>query len=88
VFEVLGPGTGRTGRIIKNRECRAMPAIRRHMMLEQDEAAATVFERAGGDWVGHVLGADNMLLMPEIGVELPTAEFYEDVAFDEGTASA
>lgn len=52
-------------------------------MLEQDRQAATVFARAGDDWVGHVLSGDVVLAMPEIGVDLPLAELYEGVSFTE-----
>jgi hypothetical protein len=31
--------------------------------------------------VGHVLGPDAMVDMPEIGVSVPLTEFYEDVDF-------
>ena len=50
-------------------------------MLEQDFVGATVFARSGDDWVGHVLGADAILDMPEIGIELPLAELYEGIVF-------
>jgi hypothetical protein len=50
-------------------------------MLEQDQRAATVFARAGDDWVGHVMSGEVLLAMPEIGVEVPLAELYEGVAF-------
>lgn len=77
VFEILSPGTAKTDRITKNREYRATPSIQRYVMLEQDEIAATVFERAGADWIGHVLAADAVLRMPEIGAEVPLAELYD-----------
>ena len=77
VFEILSPSTARTDRITKNREYRATPSIQRYVMLEQDEIAATVFERAWDDWIGHALAADAVVRMPEIGVELPLAELYD-----------
>ena len=40
----------------------------------------TMYERIGGDWVGHLLTADNILRMPEIDIEVPIAELYEGVA--------
>ena len=79
VFEVLSASTARTDRIIKNREYQATPSIQRYVMLEQDRIAATVFARAGEDWVGHVLTGDETLGMPEIGIELPLSELYEGI---------
>lgn len=81
VFEVLSASTAATDRIEKNEEYRLTPSIQRYVMLEQARRAATVFARAGDDWVGHVLTGDAALAMPEIGVELPLAEVYAGIAF-------
>jgi len=83
VFEVLSPTSGRTDRIDKLREYRAVPSIRRYVILEQTSAALVVFVRAEGvtDWTATALTADDTLAMPEIGIEIPLAEFYEDVDF-------
>jgi hypothetical protein len=53
----------------------------RYVMLEQDRAAATVFERRGDDWVGHILLEDSILAMPEIGCAIPLTELYEGIDF-------
>jgi len=66
---------------VKNQEYRDTPSIQRYVMLEQDVIGATVFARVGDDWVGHVLGAEAVLAMPEIGIDVPLAEFYEGVEF-------
>jgi len=79
VFEVLSASTAGTDRITKNQEYAATPSIRRYVMLEQDRIAATVFERSGDDWVGHVLGEQAVLQMPEIGIGLPLVELYEGI---------
>ncbi len=54
-------------------------------MLEQLRQAATVFDRSGKDWVGHVLDGEAVLVMPEIGIELPLSELYEGVRFPDVT---
>jgi Uma2 family endonuclease len=82
VFEVLSDGTAGTDRIAKNEEYRGLPSIRRYVMLEQTTAAATVFAREGGDWIGRVVSSpDAVLSMPEIEVELRLAEVYEGIEF-------
>ena len=81
VFEVLSASTAATDRIEKNEEHRLTPSIRCYVMLEQTRRAATVFARAGDDWVGHVLTGDAVLAMPEIGVDLPLAEVYAGIEF-------
>lgn len=81
IFEVLSPGTARKDRIIKNDEYQSLESVQRYVMLEQESVAATVFERSGDDWIGHLLtGGDAVLRMPEIGIEIPLAELYEGVA--------
>ena len=81
VFEVLSPTSGRTDRIVKLREYRAVPSIRRYVILEHSSIGLTVFARADGDaaWTATALTAEDTLPMPEVGIEIPVAEFYEDV---------
>jgi Uma2 family endonuclease len=82
IFEILSPSTSSTDRILKNREYKATPSVQRYVILEQDRIAATIFVRSEGDWIGHVVLDDAILAMPEIGVEIPFAEFYEGLVFD------
>jgi len=79
VFKVLSRGTAGTDRITKNREYAAIASVQRYVMLEQDRIGATVFSRAGDDWVGHVLADDAVLPLPEIEISLPLAELYEGI---------
>ena len=81
VFEVLSPTSGRNDRIDKLREYRAVPSIRRYIILEHTSAALTVFSRLDGqaEWTAMPLTAKHTLAMPEIGTEVPIAEFYEGV---------
>jgi len=79
VFEVLSASTAATDTVVKNREYAETPSIRRYILLAQDVMGGTMFERIGDDWVGHVLGPDSLLRMPEIDIELPITEFYEGI---------
>lgn len=81
VFEILSPTMAVTDRVVKNREYRDTQSIRRYVMLEQYRQAATVFERAGDDWIGHVVLGDVTLAMPEIEIALPLTELYDGVQF-------
>jgi Uma2 family endonuclease len=76
VFEVISDSTSRTDRIEKLREYAATPSITRYIILEQDSIAAQMFVRRGASFVAETLTAGDVLLMPEIGVEVPMAEFY------------
>jgi Uma2 family endonuclease len=88
VFEVLSPNSGRIDRIIKVREYHAVPTIRRYVILEYSSMGLTVFARdgAGAPWTATTLTAEDILRMPEIGVEIPVADFYEGTDVARATA--
>jgi Uma2 family endonuclease len=88
IFEVLNDSTARSDLVTKNHEYAATPSVQRYVILSQDEVAGTMFERVGSDWVGHLLAADAVLRMPEIGIEVPLAEFYEGVDFSRTDATS
>lgn len=88
VFEVVSLTSGRTDRIVKLGEYRGVPTNRRYVILESATAALTSLERAGPDapWTATGLNEADTLALPEIGVEVPVMEFFEQVAFDETAA--
>jgi Uma2 family endonuclease len=79
IFEVLSESTTGIDLVTKNQEYAAMASVRRYVVLAQDAIGGTLFERIGPDWIGHLLAADSILSMPEVGIELPLAELYEGV---------
>ncbi|HTT81860.1 MAG TPA: Uma2 family endonuclease [Rhizomicrobium sp.] len=79
IFEILSEATARTDLITKNREYATTPSVRRYLVLSQNEIGGTMFERSGEDWVGHLLATESIVHMPEIGIDLPIAELYEDI---------
>jgi Uma2 family endonuclease len=81
VFEILSPGTSYKDRFEKNWEYRDTPSIQRYVILEQSHPAATVFSRAGDDWVGHIVSGETDLALPEIEMTLPLKDLYEGVTF-------
>jgi len=85
VFEVLSPTSGRIDRIVKVREYAAVSSIRRYVIVESTSVGLTVMDRSAPDeaWRTSVLTNDDILRMPEIGIEIPVTEFYEDIRFPE-----
>jgi Uma2 family endonuclease len=83
VFEVLSPTSGQTDRIEKVREYAAVPSIRRYVIVETRSAGALVLHRAGAGeaWTALALTGDEILDLPEVGLSIPVAEFYESVDF-------
>ena len=80
VFEVLSDGSANNDLVIKNAEYRATPSIQRYVVLQQTHAGAIVFTRKNEDWVTELAsGADAILRMPEIGIEILLSELYLDV---------
>ena len=76
IFEVLSESTARTDKTTKLTEYCSLPSMQRYVMLEQDQAFATVISRTATGWGLETLGADGVLTMPEIGVEVPMADLY------------
>ncbi len=91
VFEIVGntPDANRRDRIVKVREYAAVPSIRRYIILESTGVGLTVHERAdpGEAWRTSVLADSDILRMPEIGIEIPIDEIYEDITFPEADAT-
>jgi Uma2 family endonuclease len=84
VFEVISPTSGRTDRIVKVREYAAVPSILRYVIVESASIGLTVLERQTADqkWTVTTLMADDaLLLLHEIGIEIPAAELCERVEF-------
>ena len=83
VFEVLSPSSERTDQIVKVREYATVRTIRRYIIVESTFVGITVFERpnAGSAWTANTLTGEDVLRLPEVNVEIPASELYEDVEF-------
>ncbi len=77
IFEILSESTAKTDRTTKLVEYQSLPSMRRYVLLEQDQAVATVITHVGDDWNIKMLDASETLSMPEIDVEIPMADLYE-----------
>jgi Uma2 family endonuclease len=84
VFEIRSPSTAREDLFVKPGEYAAIPSMRRHVMLESRSVGAMVLERtAPGEAWRHssLANIDDILKIPEIGLEIPLSEFYRGVSF-------
>ena len=90
VFEVLSSTSGRTDRIVKLREYRAVGTIRCYVILEHSSVGLAVFSRRSEDedWTARALTIEDTLQIPDIGIEIPVAELYENVDLSETDAAA
>jgi len=83
IFEVLSESSASEDIVVKNAEYRNTQSVKRYVVLQQTSAAAVVFSRKGEDWVTDLLtGADAILRMPEIGLDISLSEIYAGIAFD------
>lgn len=89
VFEVLSPDSGRRDRIEKVRDYGAVASIRRCVIVEATGKGLLVLHRQQGDaaFATLALTEDDTLELPEVGISVPVAEFYEDVDFEETGAA-
>lgn len=83
VFEVVSPTSVRTDRVVKVREYGAVSSIRRYVIVEPGAMAVTILYRTVADavFMEDAKGEGETLVLPEIGIELPVADIYEDVVF-------
>ena len=90
VFEVIGPSSIRTDRMIKLREYQAVPTIRRYVVVESDAATVTVLSRDNENepFRAAALGEDDVLDLPETGIGIPVAAIYEGIVFGETNEGA
>ena len=60
------------------------------MIVESSSVGLTVLERSTPDqvWQTTVLANDDLLRMPAIGIEIPVAELYEDIALPDEDGAA
>jgi len=85
VFEVLSADSGRRDRIEKVPEYAAVASIRRYVIVESSSSGLLVLHRREGDaaFTALTLTGEDTLTLPEVGIEVPVAEFYDDVDFAE-----
>lgn len=78
---VISPNSGHIDRIVKLREYASVDSIRRYLIVESSSIGLTVHERqtAGQKWTVTSVMADDILSLPEIGLEIPASELYEGV---------
>jgi Uma2 family endonuclease len=79
VVEVLSPTTRHIDLREKALNYRREPSIEDYVILWQDECRARVHRRAQHWSPEHIQGAEAMLALPSLGIELPLADVYAGV---------
>lgn len=76
VFEVLSESTARTNMVRKLNDYAATASIQRYVMLQQDCIGGLNLIRQGDRFIAEPLAEDSIPRMPEIGIDIPVADFY------------
>lgn len=82
VFEVLSESTARTDMVRKLNEYAATASIQRYVILQQDFIGGLNLIRQGDRFIAEPLDHDGILRMPEIGIEVPVADFYQGLTYE------
>lgn len=83
VVEVLSTSTAQRDLTRKKYAYQSIPTVRAIVHVSQREAWVDIVRRTEHGWAdGYVEGMEAVLELPEIGVAVPLAEIYEDVAFE------
>lgn len=80
IFEVLSKSTRRKDRLLKSEYYRRLACVQQYVMVEQDEVVIESLTPDGqGGWrLQMVGGADGVLALPCLDIEIPVAEIYDD----------
>ena len=88
IFEILSKSTGGDDLGKKRLEYQNIPSLQRYIVLAQSHRTAHVFYRNEDKWeVELYQGEAAILKMPEIAIELPLAEVYEDIVLESELAA-
>jgi Uma2 family endonuclease len=83
IMEVLSESTRRTDMGEKKDTYLSIPSLRVLILAETDASRVTVYRRRaeGGFDAEEYSGLGEVILLPEIGAELPLAEIYDGISF-------
>ena len=89
VFEVVSPSSRRYDHFIKFAEYKEVPSILRYVVIESDFPGLHVYHRQPGEdtFGAFTLKADAIMSLPEVSIDVPVAELYEDVVFPDSEES-
>ena len=88
--EVLSPSTSAYDRGAKFAAYRKLPSLREYLLIDPERTSADLFRRnEQGQWVlfPHEASSD-VLELASVGLRLPLAQLYEDVAFQAKSAAS
>lgn len=81
-FEVLSPSTADHDLRWKRKAYAALPSVQHYVVVAQDAAEVTVYDRQGGfaEWL--IEGLGKHLALPAIGIEIALKDIYRNTGID------
>lgn len=87
VVEVVSPGTSSVDRTRIVDEYKAVETLQHILIVDQRRADATMLSRTTDGWQSQRFGdLADVIAMDALGIEMPMAELYGDVTFDDPDA--
>ena len=85
IVEILSPSTGEYNYGRKFSLYGTLPSFEEYVLIAQDEPRVDVFRKGDGNhWImGRSAGLESVAKLESLGIELPLAEIYEGVEFQE-----
>lgn len=82
IVEVTSPSTWRTDRQEKREAYLTLPSLAAYLIVDQNAISVLVYRRSGNDFVEEwYQELQEVIPLPEIGIELPLEELYASVTF-------
>lgn len=87
VLEILSPSTERHDRRFKVPVYREIETVQEVLLVGSDARYAELHRRAGEQWIVEILrGVGDTIRLTSVGAEIPLAELYDGIVFDEQLA--
>ena len=87
IVEVLSPSTERHDRRIKLAAYRQINTVQEILLIASDDRYAELHRRSGGQWITEILrGADAVISLTSVGVEIAMSELYDGIALPNETS--
>lgn len=87
IFEVLSPSTAEYDRTDKFKDYRRIETLTDYVLIEPDRVYVDHYRRQSDGWLLRTYSQrDDMLRFPDLQIELPLAEIYEELDMPESLA--
>lgn len=88
IVEILSPSTELHDRRFKVPVYREIETVQEVLLVGSDARYVELHRRSGGQWIVEILrGPDDAVALTSVGTDIPLAELYDGITFDDELAS-